>query len=174
MTDDERRQVKAERWRRWIEKNGDRHKANQRRWNEENREHRREYQKAYHARNRRRQRLARYGLTEVEYDAAVAAQGGACAVCRRVPDYELIPDHDHSCCPGDRACGRCIRGLLCQGCNAGIGYLGDTVEAVERALDYLTDARRQAAKRLFNNDGRGRDAYDLAQLAPGARGRPAA
>ena len=26
---------------------------------------------------------------------------------------------------------------MCQGCNAGIGYLGDTIEALERALAYL-------------------------------------
>ncbi len=30
-----------------------------------------------------------------------------------------------------------IRGLLCHACNTGLGSLGDTIDAVERALNYL-------------------------------------
>ena len=79
--------------------------------------------------NKKRIRLRRYGLTVDQYDTLVGIQNGGCAVCGRVPDYELVPDHDHQT--------GAIRGLLCQGCNAGIGYLGDTIEALERALAYL-------------------------------------
>lgn len=59
-----------------------------------------------------------YNITAEEYDARVASQEGACAICERKPrKYKLSVDHDHDCCPGPRSCGRCIRGLLCSGCN---------------------------------------------------------
>lgn len=105
----------------------------------------RAYSKAWKARHRREIRLRRKGLTVEQYDAMVATQGGRCAICGRIPPYELVPDHDHSCCPTELSCGWCIRGLLCHGCNAGIGYLGDTAEAVERATEYLFEARRRRA-----------------------------
>lgn len=32
-------------------------------------------------------------------------------------------DHDHTCCPGSRSCGNCVRGILCEGCNLQIGQV---------------------------------------------------
>jgi hypothetical protein len=88
-------------------------------------------------RKRRKQRLKLYGLTLSEYDALLAAQGGACATCRRRPDQlrrkeNLHVDHCHQT-------GR-VRGLLCYECNAAIGTLGDTAEALRRAVAYLEAA----------------------------------
>ena len=41
-----------------------------------------------------------------------------------------------------------IRGVLCPNCNRGIGLLGDNIEGVRRALDYLHRYQaRKASKR---------------------------
>lgn len=39
-----------------------------------------------------------------------------CEICRQVTNRPHM-DHDHSCCPGAYSCGRCLRGVLCGGCN---------------------------------------------------------
>lgn len=70
------------------------------------------------------------------------AQGGGCAICGTPPNgRRLSVDHDHSCCPGVKTCGKCVGGLLCNRCNVGIGNLQDSPEILERALAYLRRAR---------------------------------
>jgi hypothetical protein len=79
---------------------------------------------------------AKYGISTEEYQALLDAQGGACAICRSTSTGartgRFCVDHDHDT-------GR-IRGLLCDACNRGIGYLGDTHDAVQRAAGYLRKA----------------------------------
>jgi hypothetical protein len=50
----------------------------------------------------------------------------------------LVVDHDHRCCPGDKSCGQCVRGLLCQNCNAAAGMVGDDPSRARALADYLT------------------------------------
>lgn len=77
-------------------------------------------------------------------------QGGKCAVCKSpllLADAHL--DHDHRCCPGTIRTEcllemRCVRGMLCQGCNFGLGWFRDNPEALQRGADYL----RRSARRL--------------------------
>ena len=73
-----------------------------------------------------------YGLDRAAYQALLDAQGGVCAVCKGPSRYKrrdgslsgrFAVDHDHSCCPGIKTCGKCIRGLLCDQCNRLIGHL---------------------------------------------------
>lgn len=47
----------------------------------------------------------------------------------------LALDHDHVT--------NAFRGWLCHNCNLGIGRLGDTIEALERAIAYLKRAQEQ-------------------------------
>jgi hypothetical protein len=68
-----------------------------------------------------------YNLAPGQYEAMYEAQDGRCAVCERRQEV-LDVDHDHRCCPGDRSCGRCVRGLLCRNCNRAAGYLGESAE----------------------------------------------
>jgi hypothetical protein len=109
----------------------------------------RTYLRAYYREHRpkylakqRRAKLRRYNLEVHEYEALLAAQGGVCAICgskdpgSRVELFSV--DHDHRCCPGQRSCGQCIRGLLCVHCNMGLGKFGDNRERLAAATDYLT------------------------------------
>lgn len=85
-------------------------------------------------------RVRLFGLSREKYDMLLEEQGGGCALCggsnwkgKRM----LSIDHDHSCCAGERTCGKCVRGLLCDPCNQGIGKLGDDPERLRRAAEYI-------------------------------------
>lgn len=85
----------------------------------------------------------KYGITPQDYDRMFLEQEGRCAICRK-PPFELKTkgtkrlhiDHDHRCCPGDVSCGKCIRGLLCFGCNRLLAAV-ETPAWVEAARDYV-------------------------------------
>lgn len=107
---------------------------------EQGRERKNEYARAYRARTgsrtteRRRSvhRKNKYGLTLEAHAVMLAAQEHQCGICGRPVD-ELSPvDHDHET-------GR-VRGILCTRCNLGLGALGDNVEGLQRAMDYLSRA----------------------------------
>lgn len=73
-----------------------------------------------------------YGIT---VDRLVELLSSKCEICDR--SDQLSIDHDHSCCPGKTSCGKCVRGVLCQGCNRGIGQFNDDIEALKNAIKYL-------------------------------------
>lgn len=78
----------------------------------------------------------RHGLDGEVIISMYAKFDGKCWCCKMNP--AAVVDHDHNCCPGsDKSCGKCVRGLLCKKCNTGIGMLGDSVEGLEQAVQYL-------------------------------------
>jgi Recombination endonuclease VII len=92
-------------------------------------------------------RIGEYGLTKEQFDSLLENQDNRCAICQSIFDVENIPviDHDHSCCPRiDRVgrivnrCGKCVRGLLCRSCNAGLGMFKDEPQRLISAYKYLT------------------------------------
>lgn len=91
---------------------------------------------AFRRRETHRNLISKYRLTLAEYEAMVESQGGLCALCEKVPNggknKKLHIDHDH-------ATGR-IRGLLCHGCNTGLGNLREDVELLRKAIIYLETA----------------------------------
>ena len=74
----------------------------------------------------RKYRISSYGLTQEQFDQMLEIQGHACGMCHEpFEEGQLIHvDHDHACCPEkNRSCGRCLRGLLCHGCNIALGHV---------------------------------------------------
>lgn len=74
-------------------------------------------------------RLWKYKVTRDQFDTMWEEQDGKCAICSKCFSELFCFDHCHST--------GAVRGLLCSGCNTGLGLLGDTVESLERALAYL-------------------------------------
>jgi hypothetical protein len=72
----------------------------------------------------------------------LAAQGGGCAICGATEPGgrgTFHVDHDHGCCAGTnrKTCGSCVRGLLCNGCNIGLGAFADDTTRLAAAIAYL-------------------------------------
>lgn len=87
------------------------------------------------------------GCTPDLYYAMLTAQNGGCAVCgTTVPGGQgrFHVDHDHTCCPGTKSCGKCIRGLLCHNCNVGLGNFKDDPSIMVAGIAYLQSSRPQS------------------------------
>lgn len=72
--------------------------------------------------------LAKYQLSLDEYVALLKAQDKRCGICGK--QVKLHIDHDHKT--------NKVRGLLCNGCNTGLGKLGDSIEGIKAAFNYLS------------------------------------
>lgn len=75
-------------------------------------------------------RLRRYGLTVPQFQEMVTTREGNCDLCGIYKGLALHVDHCHKT--------NRVRGLLCVSCNTCLGGLGDSIEGLERALNYLT------------------------------------
>jgi hypothetical protein len=92
-------------------------------------------------------RVGKYGITKDHFAYMLNIQENRCPICQVVfgPNNPPAIDHDHSCCPTkvgtdrllSKKCGKCVRGLLCTRCNAGLGMLGDNVQRLISAINYL-------------------------------------
>lgn len=97
----------------------------------------RQHRKAYMATRqveaaeyRRRWNLAkRYGITMEQYADLWDRQGRACGLCGKQGTRTVV-DHDHAT--------NVVRGILCPGCNVGLGLLGDNLDGVLRAVRYFS------------------------------------
>ncbi len=84
------------------------------------------------ARVRERQYASRvkskYGLTEAALADMMRLQNNQCGICDQHMDKPNI-DHCHTT-------GK-VRGLLCNGCNTGIGMFKESIPALLKAADYI-------------------------------------
>lgn len=81
--------------------------------------------------------LKKYGLAVEDFNELFVEQDGKCAICgihQSELKQSLGIDHCHKT--------NKIRGLLCNKCNRGIGYLGDDVENLRMAILYLVSERK--------------------------------
>lgn len=87
--------------------------------------------------------LRQYGLTKVDVAARMQKQEHRCEICRADISKRYVVDHDHACCDSSKTCGKCVRGLLCDKCNLGLGSFQDSIPALHAAIDYLTRKAEQ-------------------------------
>lgn len=72
-----------------------------------------------------------YGITPEQFLEMYEKQGGKCAICEEKPTTMrgLHVDHCHDT--------KRVRGLLCHGCNTGIGALKESPKLFNNAIKYL-------------------------------------
>lgn len=87
--------------------------------------------------------VRKHGMTRA-HKALLADDQSGCAICGTTDPggKGWMVDHDRSCCPGDRSCPGCRRGILCHGCNSALGYAQDDPERLRRMADYLDAGTR--------------------------------
>jgi transposase-like protein len=81
-------------------------------------------------------RFKKYGLVKSDYNRMLEMQSFKCKICGKEHSNTklgLVVDHDHV--TGE------VRGLLCDGCNRGLGFFGDSERALELAAVYLRSSR---------------------------------
>ena len=103
------------------------------------------YREEFPEKNKERKLKYYYNITLEQYNALLEKQNGVCAICSGVNDVtgkDLFVDHDHSCCPGGRSCGECVRGLLCNMCNWSIGGMRDNPDNLLKAAEYILEFRQ--------------------------------
>lgn len=109
--------------------NPEAHQAYNARYREANRE-------KIRIQSREAQRRRKYGDV---YERLLIEQAGLCALCTQppAPGRTLHVDHDHACCATEVTCGKCVRSLLCETCNKGLGLFRDDPVLLRLAADYL-------------------------------------
>jgi len=77
-----------------------------------------------------RRLIKKFGVTAEAYYNMLSAQGGVCAICRRVEvGKRLAVDHNHKTST--------VRALLCGRCNPAVGFLLDDPLLAEKFVAYL-------------------------------------
>lgn len=88
----------------------------------------------------REKHMKEHGISLKDFEARLKSQNGNCAICgTSTPGGKggFHIDHDHNCCDKPHSCGKCIRGLLCNRCNMGLGVFNDDITILKKAILYL-------------------------------------
>jgi len=84
----------------------------------------------------------KYGVSLAEVSRLLGIQEGMCAICGidKPGGRGWCVDHDHDT--------GAVRGVLCQGCNTGIGLLKESEEILKAALMYLVRHRLSSEEQV--------------------------
>ena len=120
----------------YVQRNREKVADRKRKYVRENQEKVKKYRQEYYLKNKVRYeeyRLRRrFNISLEELDVLLIKQQHKCAICKRLlVETKRCIDHNHT--TGE------VRGILCRNCNAGIGLLGESLESLERAMQYLND-----------------------------------
>lgn len=151
----EKRKIYKKKWR---EINIEKVKENAKKWADANPEKRREIMQKWRAANpekakesvkkwrdlnqtRIKERSRKYrGILyapDQSEEMLLISQDYKCGICKRsfsnMPANSICVDHDHNIVDQPN-----VRGLLCRGCNIGIGNLKDSVELLQNAIIWLS------------------------------------
>ncbi|MFJ3083049.1 endonuclease domain-containing protein [Streptomyces halstedii] len=79
--------------------------------------------------------MYKYRVSAPQYEAMLSRHGGLCWICQ--DRKATCVDHDHACCPTEKTCGRCVRGMLCPRCNTALNELEAAEGWLKKASAYL-------------------------------------
>ncbi len=94
---------------------------------------------------RQRTIVSKHKISLDQYDSLLEKTGGLCAICglkekakgRGGDLLSLGLDHCHECEENGFRNIDTIRGFLCMACNTGLGFFGDNIETMEKAINHL-------------------------------------
>lgn len=140
----DQKEKQKQRTKKWKAEKADHVQAYQKQWRDKNFEAVKAYSADYIKKyvktdayivSRTKSRLKTYNITAEEFNSMWEGQNGCCAICQikleprgRSKNSAAI-DHNHKT--------REVRGILCRGCNHGIGILGDNPSTLIAAAEYL-------------------------------------
>jgi len=76
----------------------------------------------------------KYGIDVAQYDEMLKQSNGSCWICGSSKPKDksisrLVVDHCHNT--------KKVRGVLCSACNKGLGLFEDSIDILEKAIQYL-------------------------------------
>ncbi len=78
----------------------------------------------------------RYKITKEQYNEIVESQDGKCVLCHEDIGPKSVIDHCHS--------SGVVRGILCNNCNALVGFSKESIEVLNRTIEYLKRWKEKA------------------------------
>jgi hypothetical protein len=109
----------------WIKNNPEKHRKIQRKYNNK-------WRKLNKEKVKNTVLKSTYNITLEEYNKLLYKQNNCCNICginQNMLNKRLFVDHNHLTNE--------IRGLLCPKCNTGIGQFNDSIDLLNKAIDYL-------------------------------------
>jgi hypothetical protein len=124
-----------------------------RKWRDTHRDYVRQRNREWRAANRDllfvKELRRRHSMTPDDWQAMWDGQVGRCYLCSDPLDgVKAVIEHDHSCCPQNKSCARCRRGLACGTCNTLVGFAADDADRLQRIATNFRIAAAATSQRI--------------------------